>query len=109
MNIIKYLIITPKYSRYNQTHPTGADVKIIASLKGGRIPSNAVPLKLELNLPDALFSRPQLQATIKIDESSVSAPVIDAQVLDNIKQELQKQIGVDLTINIVENESNHSL
>lgn len=95
MEISCFLIVSEGKKRYSP------NIKIVKSLKGN-MPSNAVAIKVNLNLPDSIFKKPQLQATIKIDESDVSKPVIDAKVLDNIKAEMSKYLGIDMSINIVE-------
>lgn len=95
MEINKYLIISEGTKKWN------ANVKIANTLKG-KMPSNAVVLKLNLILPDSLFKKPQLQATIKINEEDVSKPVINVETLNNITEVFNKQFGIDLTIKHVE-------
>jgi hypothetical protein len=104
MEIFTYLVITPVYKNSYSDKPYRADLKLVKSVKGTSMASNAVPIKLALEIPDELFSKPQLQATIKIDKNKVSAPVIDAEVLDNITEMINKQLGVDLKINLVTKE-----
>lgn len=100
MKIEKYLILTPRYT-YKNSSLQGVDVKICASTSG-TMAANAIALKLNIELPDDIFKKPQLEATIKVDKDKVTSPVINAQVLHNIQQEISKIIGVDLNINIVE-------
>lgn len=95
IEVNKYLIITEGSRKWN------ANVKLTNTLKG-KMPSNAVVMKLSLQLPESLFKKPQLQATIKINEEDVSKPVINAQTLDNIKEIFSQQLGVDVTIQHVE-------
>lgn len=95
IEVNKYLIITEGSRKWN------ANVKLTNTLKG-KMPSNAVVMKLNLQLPESLFKKPQLQASIKINEEDVSKPVINAQTLDNIREVLNKQLGVDVTIQHVE-------
>lgn len=99
MYINKYLVITPSAQKYSGK----AGVKLIDKLGRGSIPSNAVVLKLNLELPDALFQKPQLEATIKVNSDQVSKPVITPDVIENIREVLQKNMGIDLTIAVVEN------
>ena len=63
-----------------------------------------VPIKVMVEVPEALFVRPQLQARVIVPESCVSRPVIDATVLDNVREVLQQQTGLDITVSLVENE-----
>jgi hypothetical protein len=67
--------------------------------------SGEVAIKVTVNVPDALFERPQLQARIVVPDSAVSKPVIDATVLDNIQQVLNQQLGLDIRVSLVENDN----
>jgi hypothetical protein len=66
--------------------------------------SGEVAIKVVVNVPDALFTRPILQASINVPEGAVSKPVIDATVLDNIKESLNQQFGLDVRVSLVEND-----
>lgn len=61
-----------------------------------------VPIKINVDVPDALFKRPQLQASITIPDSAVTAPVVTAQVLDNVREILSQQTGLDVQVSLVE-------
>lgn len=91
MEISQYLIISEGKKKFNP------NVKLVKSLKG-TMPSNAIALKLKIDIPDSLFKRPQLQASIKINEEDVAKPEINAAVLDNIKEVFKQQLGVDVKI-----------
>jgi len=95
MNITSYLIITPSKKSWNPS------LKLVKSLKG-TMPANSIAIKLNLDIPNAIFQKPQLSATIKIDESQISKPVIDAQVLDNIQETLSQQLGIEMQVNLIE-------
>lgn len=97
MEISKYLVITPSSKKYGK--PT---VKLIDKTKGNTIASNAVVLKLNLDLPDALFQKPQLEAKIRVNPDQVSKPIIEPSVIQNIKEVLKQHSGIDLTISIIE-------
>lgn len=60
-----------------------------------------VPIKVSVSLPDALFERPQFQATVRVDPKQVSQPVIDADVVNNIEETIRAQTGLDLKIEVV--------
>lgn len=60
-----------------------------------------IVVKLNVNVPDALFSRPQLQASITVPDN-MAPSTISAQVLDNVKEVLQQQTGMDITVSLVE-------
>jgi hypothetical protein len=71
--------------------------KSLPALKAGEI-----ALSLTVKLPETLFKKPSLRASIEVPESAVSAPVIDSAVVDNIREIVQQQLGVDLQIAVVE-------
>ena len=64
--------------------------------------SGEVALALTVKLPETLFRKPSLRASVEVPESSVSTPVIDSVVLDNIKEVIAQQLGADLTIAVVQ-------
>lgn len=64
--------------------------------------SDEVAIKVNVKVPNMLFKRPQLQAQITVPDTAVSAPVINAEVLDNVREVLSKQFGVDMSIQLVE-------
>ena len=55
--------------------------------------ANEVAVRVELDLPDAVFSKPAFEATIKVPESAVSKPVINAEVIDNVENIIQQTTG----------------
>jgi hypothetical protein len=59
-------------------------------------------LKLEIEVPKALFETAQLSAEIKVPEDAINSPVIETEILDNIREVVNQQTGVDLEIRIVE-------
>jgi hypothetical protein len=99
MQVIRYLIISPNPSNPRYSDPK---VEIVKNVANKSMRANALALRLELNLPDALFVRPQLQASITVDSDKVSAPVINAEVVDNIQRALSAQLGVDIKLSVVE-------
>lgn len=94
MEISRFLIISPGPKKWNP------HVKLVTNLRGN-MPSSSVAIKLNLNIPDAVFQKPQLEASIKIKEEDISKPIITAETLDNIKAVFTQQLGVDMSIQIV--------
>jgi hypothetical protein len=72
--------------------------------KAPALDSGEVAIRVTVTVPDALFTRPILQASINVPEVAVSKPVIDATVLDNIKESLTQQFGLDVRVALVEND-----
>jgi len=67
--------------------------------------SHEVAVLINLDIPDELFTKPQLQASITVPVDSVTAPTIDAEVIDNIQETVSKAIGVDLSISVISNDA----
>lgn len=95
MQINQYLIISEGKKRWSH------NVKLVKTLKG-TMPSNAIAIKLNLNIPDSMFKKPMLEASIKINEEDITKPIITAEVLDNIKEVFQQRLGVDVTLQHVQ-------
>ena len=67
--------------------------------------SGEIAIRVDIALPETLFSRPQLRAAITVPEGQLSAPVIDMNLMDNIREVVSQKLGVDLTIAVVEADS----
>lgn len=57
-----------------------------------------IAIKMKLDIPDEIFKRPQLSASIKIPKDVVLTKVIEADIVDNIKEIFKA--GTDLNINL---------
>lgn len=68
------------------------------SLKKPRLDPGEVAIKLDVELPNSLFEKPTLKASIQIDERKVTAREVSAEVIDNIEQVVMEQCGINLTI-----------
>jgi hypothetical protein len=82
-----------------------AGVKAKGTLRVTKTPPSLdrgeIAVKLHLDVPDALFTTPQLQAKITIPESSVNKPTVSAEITDNIRKAVKLHTGVDQKIEIV--------
>jgi len=67
-----------------------------------RLATDERVLKLTISLPKALWVTPQLSASIDVPNDKVSTPVINSEVLDNIKQVLEQQTGMTITLNLID-------
>lgn len=63
---------------------------------------NEVAIKLNLNLPDSLFTQPILQANVEIDKSQVATYPLDTEVAQSIKDAVLQSTGMDLSIQILD-------
>lgn len=71
--------------------------------------SDEVALSLSVKVPETLFRKPALRASITVPEEAISRPVIDAGVVDNIREMVMQNLGVDLTIAVIEPERDSKL
>lgn len=65
---------------------------------------NEIALRIEVNVPDAVFEKPQLEATINVPEEAVNAPVISAEVVDNVEEIIKQNTGFEVKLNLVKPE-----
>ena len=70
--------------------------------KPGTIRGGGIPIKLNVSLPGALFTRPQLCAKVEIDPARVTPQQVDATVVNNIQETIKAQTGMDLKIEVVQ-------
>lgn len=66
--------------------------------KTPKLNAGEVAIRMTLELPSTLFQKPALTATVQIAESAVSAPIIEADVINNIKELVAENCGIQLTI-----------
>lgn len=64
-----------------------------------------ISISMEVSLPNSLFEKPQLQATIKVNDNQVTPTIINAEMKDNIQTAIQQHTGIPIKLTIV-NESN---
>lgn len=94
-----YLVLTP-----NGVWGLAARI----TTKPPKLAAREVAMTLTVKVPSALFEKPALRATVQVPADAVNRPVIDAAVADNIRQELERTLGVDVTIAVIEPEAAQS-
>lgn len=99
MNYYGYLIV--KYTPAGNGR-CGVKPAVRVAKNAPRLDANEIALKLKLELPDELFKRPQLEASITVPRDAVTPAVVSAEVGDNIREVVRQQLGIDLTIQMVE-------
>jgi hypothetical protein len=62
-----------------------------------------ISVKIDLVLPDTLFTKPQLSAKIDVPESDIKQHDISIDVIDNIKESIQQHTGLPIKISFVNN------
>lgn len=73
--------------------------------KPKKLQNGEIAIKLNVKVPDTLFTTPQFEATVSIPYDSVTAPKVSAVVLDNVKEIIEKQTGMSISLNLVEPET----
>jgi len=63
--------------------------------------SNEIAVKVVLEIPDAIFTRPALSAQITIPNDAISKPVINAEVIDNVQDIIQQNTGFDVRLEVI--------
>lgn len=89
-----YLVVGQKFrdSGWTEGKPTVRTMKTKPS-----VAPHEVAVWINVELPEALFKRPNLSATISVPESS--APItITPEVQENIARVVQEQLGITLQI-----------
>jgi hypothetical protein len=64
--------------------------------------SNEIAVKVSLEIPDAIFDKPTLQANITIPAEAVSKPVINAEVIDNVQEVIKQNTGFNVKLEVVD-------
>lgn len=63
-----------------------------------------VSIKLELNLPDELFKRPRLMASVTIPQEAASPDEITAKTVEDCKDAIKQVTGLEMSIKVVKEE-----
>lgn len=66
-----------------------------------RVDMKEVSIGVNLELPDVLFKRPQIQATINIGEEYARPFIIDADTAGLVKNAIEQSTGLDIKLSIV--------
>lgn len=69
-----------------------------------KLDADEVAVKVNLELPDALFDKPSLEAKIVVPKEAVSKPVITADVIDNVQDIIKQNTGFEVRLEVVEKE-----
>lgn len=89
MNLKKWLTVTSRGSaRITQTKPS--------------VSADEISILLDLRIPDSLFNRPRLEAKIELPE--VAADVLEAHVIENVKDIIEESTGLTFAINVIKEE-----
>lgn len=62
-----------------------------------------VAIQCNLELPDMLFKKPQITASIVVNEKNVRPFDITAETADNVKQAIEQATGIQVKLSIEDN------
>jgi len=62
---------------------------------------NEIAIKLNMSIPDALFEKPRLQATIAIPETAANTEPLSAEVIDNCEKAMREATGMLVKVELV--------
>lgn len=63
---------------------------------------NEVAISCNLELPDALFKKPSMEATIIIPDEAALPQIITAETANNIKEAIEQAAGINVRISFPE-------
>lgn len=62
---------------------------------------NEISIAMRMELPDSLFTKPQLSATITVPNEAAMQQAIEAVTTDNVKAAIETAAGMKVRIDIV--------
>lgn len=62
---------------------------------------NEVSIEMNLTLPDMLFRKPHLSATIVVPDEAAAPKLVNVETADNIKDAIETVTGMEVKIEIV--------
>lgn len=65
---------------------------------------NEVSIAQTLQLPNALFQKPSLEATVIIPDSAAMPQQIEADVVENAREAIEQATGLEVRITVEQNE-----
>jgi|GEM_PF-2465383 len=66
--------------------------------KAPALAKDEISIKIECNIPNELFSRPQLKFNLNIPKEAIPQKEINAEVVGNIQDLIQKNMGIEVTL-----------
>ncbi len=99
MWIEKYLVISASKSRYGSLSPSVSIKERSPSLKG-----NEIALKLQIEIPNEMFTRPTLEVKMKIPTEAIPRTSITPEITSNIEKIIKEQTNLNIVVSVVEHE-----
>ena len=66
--------------------------------------ADEVAMKLLVDLPDALFQKPHLEAAVTIPNEAAMGEVLTAEVVENAKEAIETATGLNFSVSVVQEE-----
>lgn len=92
MRVSNYIVIKKNGWRYSTR----------LTAKAPALAHNEIAIKLAIDVPDEIFTKPALEATVKIPKEAVRSNVIEAAVIDNVQEIIKQNLGFDVKLQIVD-------
>ena len=67
-----------------------------------RLNVGEVAVKVKVDLPQELFERPMLQASITVPKETIPQSIIDATVQDNVEKVIKEVTGAEIKFTLVD-------
>lgn len=64
-----------------------------------------ISIHLEINLPDALFQKPRLEAKITVPDEAAASDVISSIVSDEMREAIEQTTGLTFSIAIADQDA----
>lgn len=74
--------------------------KVTASRNAPYLTKDGVSIYVGMVLPDVLFKRPQISATITVDQKNVTPFVINAETLNSVRDATQQSTEMEVKLTI---------
>lgn len=71
-----------------------------------RVPlyANEISILLNIDLPDKLFAKPVLEASITVPENAIKMKSISDETINNVQEMIKENIGIELNISVIPQE-----
>lgn len=99
MKVKCYLVVQgrpPKYGPDRETRRDAGSLKITKTRPS--TDRDEIAIALDLDIPDSLFIKPVLQASISVPEGSPHGGTITADIANNIAEVIQQQTGFSVRV-----------
>lgn len=87
MNVVFFLVVNS--NKTTRTCKSQPDLKY-----------NEISIKCNLELPDEIFKKPVLTASIVVPDKAINRKPIDAELTNNIEQVLQQNLGMEIKLTV---------